>query len=113
MLPPVGRPALKPTTSPDERKLSGRYCASVLRHSPPNVKPAGPPQSSNRSPVTDAEATCSVASVVLVALMRIAVAQASLTFDPNTLQTGAAPPAESCDACSRLRESALNSSSVV
>ena len=50
--------------------------------------------------------------VELVALIRIAEAQASDTLAPKMLQTGAAPPTDSSAACRRLRDSAFWRSSV-
>ena len=51
----------------------GRILALVLRHSAPNEKPAWPAGRSNSVPVSVAAATWSSASVMLVALMRIAL----------------------------------------
>src|SRR5688572_336514 len=48
-LPAVGRPGLKPITSPERRYSSGMYSASALRHSAPMEKPTVP---AGRSKVT-------------------------------------------------------------
>src|SRR6185503_14894830 len=107
MSPDVGRPALKPATSPVRRYVSGRYSASAVRHSRPNEKFTGPAQVSNASPDSEATATCCSAFVTFSEWIAMASTAAGERLWPKMFATGAVVGLGRSNACAYwLREAA-------